>query len=229
MTFREIYKDIYLVHGKNGGDVARAFIRPQEYYENPDYQGKIFSTEEIESWYRKLDGKAEINYYEDIVGFNVPGASFRPFISGLFKNPTKQEAWLVKNVANVRRKKFYVIGVAQPGKNDKTLHHELAHAFFYLRPSYRTKVTKIILSHKNLGPLQKGLTNQGYAPHVMIDEIHAYFATGDYKTCFPSFGIDYENYEDFFEQLNPLLLNELATAKVNSGKNKRPRKARKSD
>ena len=70
------------------------------------------------------------------------------------------------------REPFYVIGIA----NEQDLHHELAHALYYMRREYRQAVNAVM--HKyNTKALARRLTEMGYHRSVLADEVHAYLVS----------------------------------------------------
>jgi hypothetical protein len=163
----------FLVSAGTQRELAETMMRFQEYYENPFWQGKIFTVKEFSSWYNK---KYDSKYYKDWQGFNFPSKILEPFKKGLFNPLTKKE----KNFLDFFKEKkgnFYVIGANQ----EDVLKHELCHALFYTNINYRNSIIKIILNNKKkFNNLEKYLIKLGYCKDVILDEIQAYILDGNY-------------------------------------------------
>lgn len=173
IQIKQLFKDIYLVCG-NKFELSRAMIRFQEYYESPKFHGKIFTRKEFTDWYCPSDSQ---KYYRDWSGFNVPHYVFHPFHGRLFKGVTKNEKKIVSYFKRRIGSHFYVIG-ATPS-DFYTVLHELAHAMFFLSETYRREVIVLLEGYRIPIKFKKRLQKMGYAPHVTIDEFHAYLIDGE--------------------------------------------------
>lgn len=176
-TFSEIAPRVFLISADTSEELARLFVRFQEYYESPRFKGEVFTLEEFESWYQESRGASTFTYYDDWSGFNIPGWVIEDFAIK-FHYLSKDEEWLVNKVwdAMVDNSPYYVIGAAK-GEQD-TFQHEIAHALFYLNNDYKAKVTAILDANTALlAPLGQHLRDMGYGESVIEDEKHAYLLT----------------------------------------------------
>lgn len=168
LEISNITNKIIRVSSSSTIELAKHFIRFQEYYESPYWRGKIFTIEEYEAWYKKTNGA--FTYYQDWIGFNIPSWVLKPFYSGLFSPLSNKEIDLLNLFTN-RNDDFYIIG----SQDNNSLEHELAHGFFYTIKEYRDSVTKIISDNKeHLQTLFSYLANSEYHEVTHIDEAHAY-------------------------------------------------------
>ena len=171
---------IYCVIAPNTRELARIFVRLQEFYESPfkEIRGNYFTLKEFKAIYSK-DKDGVFTYYDDWAGFNVPGHVVVEFFKR-FTDLSPKERMLKKLLleALTQDEKFYVIGVQQRN-NRATLEHEIAHALFYTNPVYK----KTMLKHgRKLSPRVRKqvfdkLKKMGYCGIVRYDELQAYMAT----------------------------------------------------
>jgi len=177
----EVRKNIFLIKFPSQEELASTFLRFQEHYESPEFQGKIFTFDEYKDWYTKLKGK--FSYYTDWGGFNIPSHILKPFREGKFDPLSEQEKGLL-NLFEGSEHPFYIIGLFKDQEDKKVLHtlkHEIAHGLFYTEPEYRDKTLKI-LSKYNLDALKGWLRALGgYNESVIEDECHAFAITGSSK------------------------------------------------
>lgn len=174
---------ILLLKYKKKSDLARAFVRVQEHYESPVFEGKIFTIGEFRRWY--ADKFGTWSYYKDWTGFNVPVAMFQQFINGTFDPLTKQEKALVK-IVRYLDPSYYIIAVHTTAPEDVYL-HEVAHALYATDLAYREKVDQYFREYEDerdledpqdpgLEPLLAKMRELGYNEKVIRDECHAYMA-----------------------------------------------------
>lgn len=176
MKFKTIRPNIYAVEAKKATELAKLFLRFQEFYESPKYKGKTFSLSEFKIYYKKFTNSNKFTYYNDWVGFNVPSSVFKPFFSGKFLRISAKERWLLNKVKSYYKanQKFYVLGYAENAK--QTAKHELAHAYYYTNQEYRDNVNRT-LDQVILSNLKVFLRSLGYSESVLVDECHAYILT----------------------------------------------------
>src|SRR3989344_8767791 len=103
--------NIYLIESQSRQDLAAAFIRFQEYYESPEFKGRVFSVDDFAHWYARKFGA--FTYSKDWYGFNIPSRVIEPFRAGQFDPLTPLEQSLL-DVCKDARGDFYMIG-ATPG------------------------------------------------------------------------------------------------------------------
>jgi hypothetical protein len=162
---------IYLVEAQNRQILAETFMRFQEYYESPEFKGRVFTVEEFAHWYASKYGAW--TYSKDWYGFNIPSKVLAPFRSGQFDPLTEYERELLdicKNAAG----DFYVIGVT-PGAEyfNETVKHEFVHGAFHVNENYRKDVARCLADHK-IRTVRNGLSKMGYHADVHDDEANAY-------------------------------------------------------
>jgi len=174
----KLAEKIHLLTFENQKDITSTFLRFQEYYESPNFRGKIFSLDEYRQWYVKTSPNGirtgEFTYYSDWNGFNIPSYVLKPFYDGKFNPLSEAEEKLLeifKNEDGV----FYIIGIHKENKKiDQLLTHETAHGFFHTNDDYRNNVKQII-SKYDTGSIREELrTKAGYHEEVLEDEVHAY-------------------------------------------------------
>lgn len=161
-------------------ELAETFVRMEEFYESPydDIRGHHFTHDQYIKRYKADTGK---DYFAEWNGFNVPGHVVEEFFK-VFTDLTAAEH-IVKTAVN-GNKRFYLIGTHTGG--DDCIEHEKAHAFYYLRPTYKAKVSEAVArfreTHASIAEkLTAWLIERGYCEDVLPDEINAYLATTDAK------------------------------------------------
>jgi hypothetical protein len=152
-------------------ELARSLCRIQEYYESPQFKGKIFTLGQYREWYSQQNGAW--TYYEDWSGFNLPDHVFKPFIQGLF-DPLSPEEQKIVDLFRFRTGQFYVIATAKDSTEKDSFAHEMSHALFYTDDDYSHAVLGHILGKKELVPLRRHLRSLGYNELVITDECQAY-------------------------------------------------------
>jgi len=158
-----------------------SFLRFQEYYESPEFCGKIFTLKEFKKWYvtqwPKESEKPVFTYYSDWNGFNLPSPCLKPFYEGSFNPLTKNERVLLAVFEKRFKvgKDFCIVGTytkSDPG----TLKHDTAPGLYFTCPQYKERVIDALsgLKSKNNKIFEKFLKSNGYHPKVWEDEKHAY-------------------------------------------------------
>jgi hypothetical protein len=155
----------------------------EEYYESPEFAGKIFSLNQYKQWYTKTTGKW--SYYTDWRGFNIPGHIINEFRT-TFKPLRNCEKTILENLP--LNNNFYLIA-SYNGVNTDVMDHEIAHAMFYLNKEYREEMT--VLVHNNRSKLEtlSSWILKSYGENVLIDELQAYLSTSS-KEWYKSKGIE---------------------------------------
>ena len=162
---------IYLIESQNRQVLAATFMRFQEYYESPEFKGRVFSVEDFAHWYARKFGS--FSYSRDWYGFNIPGTVLAPFKNGDFNPLTPHEQKLVDFCGSVDGNS-YIIGVTPSAEYFKeTVRHEFIHGAFYTSPEYRNEIIGCVRDF-NIKPVYKGLAKMGYCDDVLIDETNAY-------------------------------------------------------
>lgn len=162
---------IYLVEVQNRKVLAETFMRFQEYYESPEFKGKVFTVEEFARWYASKYGSW--TYSKDWYGFNIPSKVLEPFRNGQFDPLTEYEQKLLDICAKAAGD-FYVIGVTPKAEYfADTVKHEFVHGAFHVNENYRKEVASCLADHK-IQTIKKGLSKMGYHSDVHNDEANAY-------------------------------------------------------
>ena len=162
---------IYIIESKDRQYLADMFMRFQEYYESPEFKGRVFSIEEFAHWYSGKYGS--FSYSRDWYGFNIPSKVLEPFRQGEFNPLTVQEKKLL-NLCKNATGDFYVVGVTPKAEYFiETLKHEFVHGAFHVNPEYRAEVTSCVKDHK-IKEIDHGLGKMGYHTDVFADETNAY-------------------------------------------------------
>ncbi|MEK7117265.1 MAG: ABC transporter ATP-binding protein [Patescibacteria group bacterium] len=162
---------IYLIESNSRQDLATMFMRFQEHYESPQFQGKTFTVDEFAHWYASKYGS--FSYAKDWYGFNIPATVLAPFKQGNFDPLTVLEQKLIE-ICKGASDRSYIIGVTPSAEYFKeTVKHEFVHGAFYTNPEYRREVEVCIQSYK-IKPISKGLRRMGYCDDVAVDETNAY-------------------------------------------------------
>jgi len=146
-------------------------MRFSEFYENIDWQGKVFSREEFTEYYLAKTGKPYI--WE---GFNLPSHILKPFLKGRFDPLSEGEKRLL-NILSNEPHPFYVIGVATGKWDLATLKHEIVHGLYYINDRYHQDVSAC-LERFDLKDLNVVLSVMLYHPAVWEDEANSYILTG---------------------------------------------------
>lgn len=166
-----ITRQIIKINADSQDELGASFLRFQEFYESPEFKGKVFTLGQFRQWYAKEYGA--FTYTKDWTGFNIPSYVLKPFIDGLFDPLTEAEQYMV-NLFKDREDRFYIIG-SQDGSD--VLEHEICHALFYVNEKYRDEVTKLINSNKKkLKPVFDWVASKMYHESVHLDEVHAYMS-----------------------------------------------------
>ena len=96
---------------------------------------------------------------------------------------------------------YYIIGTI---RKDNTFNHEIAHALYYLEPTYKAEVNKLTaqLSNKLKLAIYNVLATT-YPEKVFNDELQAYMSTNSWMTGMaeiPGFKTKAKKYEQVFQR-----------------------------
>lgn len=161
---------IYIIESRSRQVLAEAFMRFQEYYESPEFKGRVFSIDEFIKWYTGIHGS--FTYSRDWYGFNIPSKVLEPFRGGQFDPLTANE----KKILDIckEEKDFYIIGVTPSAEYfSETVKHEFVHGAFYCNKKYRDEVIGLLKESK-IFKIEKCLSKMGYHKEVFVDEANAY-------------------------------------------------------
>lgn len=180
MKLQEIVDDVFYLKFKTRRKLCKTLLRFEEFYESPEFRGKIFSLEEFKEWYTKNSPKGKktrkFTYYSDWRGFNIPSHAFEPFYQGKFNPLSVEEKGILDLLRNKRKGKFYLIATFGKAPN-YILRHEIAHGLYYTNQNYRKQARKIIskIDSKTKNSIQNFLAKSGgYSKAVWPDEMQAH-------------------------------------------------------
>lgn len=177
-------------------DAAMHFIRFQEYYESPKFYKTHFTIAEYMRWYSAKYGKGNFTYTTDWTGFNVPSWALLDVRHEGVLDRRREDVFMECLIDSIAEEEgdspFYFIGTSIEGEKDEgknLLDHEIAHALYWTDASYRGEVTSLLRAWD--GPNDLGFDGSeldsakdvlgptmGYHPSTILDEVHAYCATG---------------------------------------------------
>lgn len=205
---KEIFSRVFVLTFGNYYDLAMRFLRYQEYYESPcpDFKGTVFTLLDYMDWYAKANSGV-FSYPDDWAGYNVPGWVFKKVLEpGKIEDWNQYDEFMLSIVNEIRTKlpsdsqdQFYLIGVKKG--DEKTIEHEMAHAFYYVATEYKLEMDKLIANLQNKQPeliqaTYECLEDMGYDHSVFDDELQAYFATGLDETMVDKFEKQQISYKD---------------------------------
>jgi hypothetical protein len=172
MHCTEIREHIFHLQFSDQRSMSSTFLRFQEFYENPEFRGKIFSREEFTTWYTREQGT--FTYLDEWEGHNIPSETLIPFYEGQF-DPLSEEERQLLQLFKGKSHPFYII--ASFGNDTATDDHELAHGFYTVRQSYKAEVSAL-LGQYDTSVLEQYLAfRKCYHRAVWEDEKQAFLAT----------------------------------------------------
>lgn len=161
-------------------EMTLTFFRVEEHYESiySNIREQTFSVMDFIETFMEDDGY--LGYFENVYGFNVPGASFKRFYERHATNLTRREMELQAAVkgTGVWDDDFYVIATVEG--DSRTITHELSHAIYYFDADYQRRVKETIdqsLRACLLEEIKAGFREIGYAEDVFEDEIQAFMCS----------------------------------------------------
>ena len=184
ITKQSINEKIFLLGFETQFDLCSTFLRFQEYYESPEFKGRIFTLDEYKRWYSEIKGS--FSYYTDWSGFNIPSEALIPFLEGKFDPLSSEEQQLLGMFENLQHP-YYIIGVSgdlDSEQKRKLINHEIAHGLFSTNLKYKTEVLNTLAQY-NLDGFKNWLRSLGgYHESVLDDEVNAYTLFGSDKVTF---------------------------------------------
>ncbi len=179
IRIKKIFDRVYHVNFQTEVELARSFLRFEEYYENPVFKGKIFTFDEFRAWYTansprgKKTGK--FTYFHDWGGFNITTKILKPFYDRKFDPLSKDEIRLLDVLEPKKDDDASIIGTY--GLNNKSIFkHEIAHGLFYTNHNYQQRVLEVVngLDGKDKDKIDRFLLHLGYGKDVLLDETQAF-------------------------------------------------------
>jgi hypothetical protein len=185
MKLTQIKPQVYYLLFDTQYELCSTMMRMEEFYESPykNIQGKYFTLEEFMDTYAKHKGN--FTYTSDWNGFNVPSSVIEAFWKTFSDNGQflrdrllQKEQKLFDTLVTIRDEEYYLMATHKKG-TQRTVKHELAHAYYYLDKNYRETMDKLVKKFKNREELEARLLKVGYCKKVLKDEIQAYLATAE--------------------------------------------------
>lgn len=181
MKLQHLGYNIYHLSDYLGFELSFTLFRIQEFYESPSkrIRGQYFTLEEAieQSARRQKDTHTDdysFSWFDDNGGFNIPGNYVRNFFKKFKHDLLKRENRLYNMLKPVLRnnERFYLIG----SYNYDSLHHEIAHALYYLSPEYKKEMNKLMRKLKYKKAMKKKLVYYDYCnnENILNDEVQAY-------------------------------------------------------
>lgn len=211
---------IFLLEFEDRHELAMTFLRVQEFYESHSdkFMKKKFSFNEYKEWYKSQSVDGEFTYSSFWGGFNVPSRVIENCYSLHDERLDADNFFLkinsiCKNISELKGyDEYYLIGTR---KGDlKALPHEIAHGLYTTNKEYRNLMNKGLqeLDSSLLNKLKEIIENIGYGEDTLLDEAHAYLATGlvremkreEYYLASEYFKKVYDSYVSDFILPNPL-------------------------
>lgn len=197
---------LYHLVFKSRYEMAMFYLRYQEFYEsiNPEFRGKSFTYLDYMSWYTQFTNAHMFTYPRDFIGYNLPSCSINECIPTIPKgDKNKYDKMMIKlnkDLLADSNGKYYIIGTI---RKDNTFHHEIAHALYYLEPTYKTQMNNLTghLSNK-LKLAVYNILATTYPEKVFNDELQAYMSTNSWMTGMaeiPGFKVKAKKYEQVFQ------------------------------
>lgn len=207
----EVEKNIFLLSFNDQREMATTFLRFQEYYESPQFQGHTFSKSSYKKWYRTVSDNGTFSYTQDWAGFNIPSSILEPFKKGRFKKLSQREKSLLEVFKN-KKGDFYIIAAVHGKAND--LAHEVSHGRFYLNAAYREDILEVLRRH-DISEIEKALNGDGgYAKSVLKDEVHSYMLN-DRPELVKYYNINVDKFSKLFEELKEVELKHYPLTRNN--------------
>ena len=72
MNFVQYEDNIILIVFESQLELTKTMLRPQEFYESPEFKGKAFLLKDFKEWYKTTTPHKDFTYFSDWAGFNIP-------------------------------------------------------------------------------------------------------------------------------------------------------------
>lgn len=183
-TFSEVLPGIFHLEFDDKIELTAHFLRVQEFYESPKFQGKPFQLMDYIKWYIREgrpdnEGRDIFSYFDDWGGFNIPTDIILECHAGI-SDMNDHDIFIheIAKKAKARAFRSYIIGTSkcQPS----AISHEIAHGLFYTNDEYKVKSLELIGKTNQIliEAIKTALLEMGYAKNVLDDEVQAYMSSG---------------------------------------------------
>ncbi len=222
ITYKNVdYNDVTVIElHSHDNEVAKAFVRLQEFYESPykPFKGRYFALQKyMDRYHKDFPAKeGEFRYYNDWKGFNVPGKVVLEFFR-LFEGKLLGQECIIhaacRDYIGDSCPDFYLVGITHCHSEDsiEIYQHEVCHALYNGDPEFRSMADAALDNmDSNLKKhMIKTLLDEGYDSKVIYDELNAYMSTATESMFKSLFDIDQpvkeqevfvENFKDVYAQ-----------------------------
>ncbi len=180
-SFRKLRKRLYELRFDSTHEMCMTFLRYQEFYESPRFEGRKFTIAEFMSWYVKDQSKTgTFSYPQDWAGFNLPVRVIAQVRSLGIDDPNHYDDLMsfIYSTIVAECDDAYLIGLEKSGTLDR---HEMTHAMFHIDGAYQQQVLHALehVQKDLVEELKAILLDNGYAESTATDEVNAYVTTGD--------------------------------------------------
>jgi len=183
-TFKRLRDRLYELRFEDRYEMCMTFLRYQEFYESPRYEGRKFTLAEYMSWYAKAQSQVgTFSYPEDWGGFNIPADTIKKVQALGISDPNHYDALMgsLYTIISAQCDDAYLIGVTHDARIDM---HETTHAMYHIDREYRNGCKGILneADPELINALKQVLFKRGYTEVTALDEVQTYLTTGD--ACF---------------------------------------------
>jgi|SRR6478735_637575 len=180
-SFKKLRKQLYELRFDNAHEMCMTFLRYQEFYESPRFEGRRFTIAEFMSWYARFQNDSGVfSYPQDWGGFNLPVRIISQVQEMGIDDPNHYDDLMsfIYSIITAECDDAYLIGLEKGGTLDR---HEMTHAMFHIDVLYRQHVLYALENVQNdlVKELKAILLDNGYAESTALDEVNAYVTTGD--------------------------------------------------
>lgn len=193
-TLYELLPGVFYALFKDHYTFTMAFLRSCEIGEDGHWKGKPFSLLEYMEWYAGQPyARGAFTYTRDWKGFHVDSDLILARKKVAIPDYNKYDQLMDEIVNRISaymgssKAKWSLIGTSEKYEK-RVLNHELAHAFWALDKTYRKDMKGLVsaLPRAVRSKVSEVLTFEGYTKASVVEETHAYAATGVIKKLRPT-------------------------------------------
>lgn len=177
--------EVLLVIFPTRARMTHTLCRLQEFYESadPSIRGSVFTHSDL---LRSLmSDNGSVNYFQDTAGINFPRHALESFIVLFASTISDEEREFYDYLCDLEHRyqaPFKYFLAVDASATDADSNHELSHALWHCRSSYRIPCQHLLHTLRNQSPqlfhfLCQAMRRIGYHPDVWEDEIVAYLST----------------------------------------------------
>lgn len=173
MNYKKIWitDKILEIRFENKYDLCHSTYVFSHHYEDPEWNGKIFTRLELDEYY--CNKYADANWWKKRwSGSNLPDCAFKSFLEGRFIGLTDFELDLLNDIRNIKDP-YYVIMTSEDSLYARD--HELAHALWHTNSEYKNEAQNVLSEFRGkFIQAEAEIRKIGYSDKVLEDEIHVY-------------------------------------------------------